>query len=155
MLHNILACAVELILVIVDKANQIVQLIMYCELSAFPNLALVCLAVADKDEYVVVAAVDLVAKRCAGCGGHALTERAGGQVNAGGLGAVGMGREVGVRLVERIRILQRIETLQAEGSVHCRAGMSLGQYAPVTILPAGVLRINLHYFTIQNGQRGQ
>ena len=73
------------------KQIEVVQLVMYSELSGLPNLALVRLAVADEHENVVVAAVDLVAERSAGRGGHALAERAGGQVNTGGLGAVGVG----------------------------------------------------------------
>ena len=126
---------------------------MSSELSCLPNLTLVALAVADEYEYVAVAAVELVAESCAGSGRHALAQRAGGQVNARGLGTVGMGREVGVRLVEGISLLDRIEALQAEGSVHSRTCVALGQYAPVTILPVRVLRIYLHNLTVQNCQR--
>lgn len=77
-----------------NEANEVVQLVVSCELSSLPNLALIALADANEYEYVAVAAVELVAQSSTGSGGHALTERTGRQVNTGGLGTVGMGREV-------------------------------------------------------------
>ena len=53
---------VELVLVVVYEANEVVQLVVSCELSSLPNLALIALAVANEYEYVAVAAVELVAQ---------------------------------------------------------------------------------------------
>ena len=63
-----------------------------------------------------------------------------------------MGREMGVRLVEGVSVLNRIEALQTEGSVHRRACVTLGHNAPVAILPLGVLRIYLHYRAVKHCQ---
>ena len=125
---------------------------MCSKLCSFPNLAFICFAVADKYEHVVVASVDLIAERRAGRSGHTLAQRTGRQVNAGGLGAVGMGRDIGVRLIERVSLLNRVKALQAKGSIHRRACMALRQYAPVAVFPAGILRIDLHHFAIQHSQ---
>ena len=95
---------------------------------------LVALAIADEYEHMAVASVHFVAERRADSRGHALSERASCQIDAGGLLAVGVGREVGVGLIEGIRFLNRIEALEPKGGIHGRSGMSLGHDAPVTVL---------------------
>ena len=121
------------------------------KLCAFPDLALIALTVA----YGNVNTARTVLHAAAECGAdgfaHALTERAGRQVNADGLAAVGMRREIRVRLVERVRALHRVISLEAERRIHNRAAVSLGQNEPVAVLPAGILRVDVHDLAVQNG----
>ena len=123
---------------------------MSCELSSLPNLTFIALAVANEYEYMAVAAVQLVTQSSAGSGGHTLTQRTSRQINARSLGAVGMRREVGTRLVQGTGLFQRIEALQSQCCICTRACMSLGQNTPVTIFPTRVLRVNLHDIAIED-----
>ena len=149
MAHNVSHCAVQLALVVVYEAHQIVELVVRSKLCCLPNFAFITLAVADSYEYMVGASFYLAAQRCADSFTHALTKRTGGQIYANRLAAVGMGREICARLVQRIRRFHRIVSLEAEGRIHNRTAMSLGQYKPVTIFPARVLRVNLHDIAVQ------
>ena len=80
--HDVFNSTVELTLVAVYEANQVVQLVMSCELSSLPNLTFIALAVANEYEYMAVTAVQLVAQSSAGSGGHTLTQRTSRQINA-------------------------------------------------------------------------
>ena len=55
MAHDLVNGTIELVLVVVYEAYEIVELVVSCELSSLPNLTLVALAVADEYEYVAVA----------------------------------------------------------------------------------------------------
>ena len=123
------------------------------ELEGLPDLALVRLTVADDAEDVVGAAVDLVAQSGAGSGGSALAQRAGGQIHAGSQLAVSVAGELGVGLVQGVGLLHGIEAHETEGGISHGSGVALTEHQPVAILPAGVLGIELHDLTVQNGHQ--
>ena len=123
------------------------------KVEALPHLAFVGLSVAHHAEDVVGAAVDLVAKSRAHSGGHALTQRAGGQIHAGGQLAVGVAGELGVGMVEGISLLHRIVAHDAEGGIGNGAGVTLGQDQPVAVFPAGVLGVKFHDLAIKDGHQ--
>mgnify|MGYP000606330012 CR=1 FL=1 len=60
--HNLVNSTVELVLVVVYEANEVVQLVVSCELSSSQTWPSFALAVANEYEYVAVAAVELVAR---------------------------------------------------------------------------------------------
>ena len=64
---------------------------------------------------------------------------------------VSVGREIRVRLVERVGALHRVISLEAERCVHDRAAVALGQNEPVAVLPVGILRVDVHDLAVQNG----
>ena len=99
---NIHRLAVQLIAVVVDDKDNVVQLVGIGKVESLPDLALIGLAIADDAEYMVLAAVDAVAQRCAGGSGHTLAQRAGSEVDTGGQLAVGVAGELGMRLVKGI-----------------------------------------------------
>ena len=100
--QNIHRLAVQLIAVVVDDKDNVVQLVGIGKVESLPDLALIGLAIADDAEYMVLAAVDAVAQRCAGGSGHTLAQRAGSEVDTGGQLAVGVAGELGMRLVKGI-----------------------------------------------------
>ena len=151
--QDVVGGAVQLIAVVVDEIDDVVQLVGVGEVEALPDLALVGLTVADDAEDVVVTAVDLVAQGGAGGGGNTLAQRAGGQIHAGSQLPVRMAGELGVGMVEGIGLLQRIIAHDAEGGVGHGAGMALGEDKPVTVLPAGILGIELHDLPVQDGHQ--
>ena len=151
--QDIVGGAVQLIAVVVDEVNDVVQLVGIGEVETLPDLALVSLTVADDAEYVVITAVDLVAQGGAGGGGHALAQGAGGQIHAGSQLPVSVAGELGAGLVQGVGLLQGIEAHQAEGGVSHGAGVTLGQDQPVTVLPAGILGIEFHDLSIQDGHQ--
>ena len=99
---NIHRLAVQLVAVVVDDKDNVVQLVGIGKVESLPDLALIGLAIADDAEYMVLAAVDAVAQRCAGGSGHTLAQRAGSEVDTGGQLAVGVAGELGMRLVKGI-----------------------------------------------------
>lgn len=99
---NIHRLTVQLIAVVVDDKDNVVQLVGIGKVESLPDLALIGLAIADDAEYMVLAAVDAVAQRCAGGSGHTLAQRAGSEVDTGGQLAVGVAGELGMRLVKGI-----------------------------------------------------
>ena len=150
MTHNVGNRAVQLAAVVVHETNEVIQLVVRCKLRAFPDLALVTLAVAYGNVNTARTILRTIAERRADGFAHALTERTGRQVNADGLAAVGMRREIRVRLVERVRALHRVISLETERRIHDRAAVSLGQNEPVAVLPAGILRVDMHNLAIQH-----
>ena len=151
--QNVIGGAVQLIAVFIDEIDQVVQLVGIGELEGLPDLALVRLTVADDAEDVVGAAVDLVAQSGAGSGGSALAQRAGGQIHAGSQLAVSVAGELGVGLVQGVGLLHGIEAHETEGGISHGSGVALTEHQPVAILPAGVLGIELHDLTVQNGHQ--
>ena len=99
---NVHRLAVQLVAVVVDDKDNVVQLVGIGKVESLPDLALIGLAIADDAEYMVLAAVDAVAQRCAGGSGHTLAQRAGSEVDTGGQLAVGVAGELGMRLVKGI-----------------------------------------------------
>ena len=115
---NIHRLAVQLIAVVVDDKDNVVQLVGIGKVESLPDLALIGLAIADDAEYMVLAAVDAVAQRCAGGSGHTLAQRAGSEVDTGGQLAVGVAGELGMRLVKGIGLSHGISE-DGVGAVVC------------------------------------
>ena len=151
--ENISGLAVQLVAVVVDDVDEVVQLAGVGEVESLPHLALVGLAVAHHAEYMVGAAVDLVTQGRARGGGSPLAQRAGGQIHAGSQLAVSVAGELGVGLVQGVGLLHGIEAHETEGGISHGSGVALTEHQPVAILPAGVLGIELHDLTVQNGHQ--
>ena len=115
---NIHRLAVQLVAVVVDDKDNVVQLVGIGKVESLPDLALIGLAIADDAEYMVLAAVDAVAQRCAGGSGHTLAQRAGSEVDTGGQLAVGVAGELGMRLVKGIGLSHGISE-DGVGAVVC------------------------------------
>jgi hypothetical protein len=97
--------------------------------------------------------LSLLERRGDARGGRAtLAERTGGHVDTGGLQAVGVAGDVGVRAVHGHERLEREEPGLVERRVERRPRVALGKDKPVAAVPAGVLRVVYHLLAVEHGE---
>ena len=120
---------------------------------SLPDLALLRFAVADDAEDLVVLVVHLARHGHTDRAGKALTERAGGDINAGA--AV----HRGVALEHRALLAQGVELRLREKANACKAGildgahMTLGEHHAVAVRPAGILRVDVHVLEVAGSDK--
>ena len=149
--HDLVAGAVELEVVPVDEDDEVVEPVLMRGAAGLPNLALVRLAVAEGAEDVVAFAVELRGERHACGAGEALSEGAGGDVDAGAL------VHAGVALQRRALFAQGVQhahveiALHGEGGILRGAGVALGEDEAVAVFPAGIFRVDVHGVPVAGG----
>ena len=122
-------------------------------IGSLPDLALLGLAVAYGHINAVVLAVHLRRQRHTDAAGQALTQGAGGDVNAGALVHRGVALQGGALLAQGVQGLHREEALHRQRRILCGADVALGHHETVAVGPAGILGIDVHLMPVAGGHK--
>ena len=116
-IHHIAHPAIDLQAILVHDPDQIVQLVMAGFHGRFPDGAFLLFAVAHNAKSFVVLVVELDGERDANGNAEPLTERSGGDLNAGQLEPIRMSLIRRPQLAQRDHILDRIEAGEGKAEV--------------------------------------
>ena len=119
-----------------------------------PGLALLAVAVGEHAEDVrgVVEAVEAQGERDAEAHREALAERAGGDLDAGGLVHVRVALEVRADLAQAHQVLEREVAVVGERGVLDRRGVALAEHEAVALGPLRVARIVAQDAVVERGE---
>ncbi|MPM16580.1 hypothetical protein SDC9_62961 [bioreactor metagenome] len=120
---------------------------------SFPILSLLRFTVADDGIDITGVLVDSPCVSKAAGSTQALAERAGGHVDAYGLGPVAMAGEVRSSLVEGGQFFQGKEPFQGQGGIEGRPGMAFGEHEQVTVMKLWLLGVVVHLLSIEESQQ--
>ena len=122
-------------------------------IGSLPDLALLGLAVAHHTEYMIILLIHLSGHGHADRAGQTLTQRAGGDVDAGALVHRRVALEHGAFLPQSVQLRLREEAHRGQTGVLDGAHMAFGKNHPVTIRPAGILGIQVHVLEIAGSDK--
>ena len=150
--HDVSGLAVDLQAVHVDDGAEVVQVILGSCHEGLPDLALFDLAVAQDGVDTVVLLVHLAGQSHANSSGDALTQRAGGHVNALDVVHLSVAGHVAVNAAEELQILLGEEAALCQDGIQSGGAVTLGQDETVPVRVCGVLGIHVHHVEVQNSQ---
>lgn len=151
-IENVADIAQALNFVVVDDGGQTIEAVMRGEENRFPDRAFVALAIAQEHEYAKRSGIVFGGESHSAAEGKAVTERAGGDFDAGD-GARRVSRESGAVGVKLLEPGAREKTLCGEGGIQRGAGMAFAQDEPIAIRPIGPQRIYFEDAAVEYGQQ--
>ena len=120
--------------------------------TGLPHLSLLNLTITQQGVDPGGFALVLQSQRHTAGAGNALSQRAGGHIHPGNGIHIGMALKVGINMPQGGQILHREEAPIGQSRVQAGGRMTLAQHETVTILPLGILGIDVHFFKIQVGE---
>ena len=151
--HHLVAGAVQLEIVAVYKDNQVIQLVLVGGIGSLPDLALLRFTVAHHAEHLVVLVIQLPCQRHTGGAGQTLSQRAGGNINAGAFVHGGVSLQHGALLAQRVQLGLGEEADACQAGILDGADMTLGEHHAVAIRPARVPGVEVHVLEIAGGNK--
>ena len=136
-------------LVIVHDGGQVVRLVIIGHPGHLPDLPLFDLAVTQQDPGVEVLAEPLRRQSHAERRAGPRPQRAGGHVDAGGLGHVRVALHAGVDRVVGVDLFERKEALEGQRGVQGYAAMALGEDETIPIGPLRVCGVHAEHLEVE------
>ena len=141
--------AVDLQTVLVYHDNEVVEVMVSSEHRRPPDLTFLYFAVAEERIGTIVFLVEFRGERHSAGSGNALSERACAHINAGGALHIGMSLQHSADVTQYGQFVPVEKALERQYRIKAGAAVTFGEHKAVTILPRGILGVNVHLFEIE------